>query len=147
MLCAHFCKMFVLVVHSGLPELSLFSIFSAWLMEYGFSVISWGEKKEEANYRELLLFILCRNERKLIADKSMPTWSLRFAPSATLAPMQYLEIPVATIIGFLVFRDWPNGLAQIGIAITITSGLYIVFREQRQARRAPSVSWNRNSFL
>ncbi|MEM9584439.1 MAG: DMT family transporter [Pseudomonadota bacterium] len=68
------------------------------------------------------------------------TWSLRFAPSATLAPMQYLEIPVATIIGFLVFRDWPNGLAQIGIAITIGSGLYIIFREQRMSRIAPPAS-------
>jgi drug/metabolite transporter (DMT)-like permease len=62
------------------------------------------------------------------------TWSLRFAPSATLAPMQYLEIPIATIIGYLAFRDWPNGLAQIGIMITIGSGLYIIFREQRLAR-------------
>lgn len=62
------------------------------------------------------------------------TWSLRFAPSATLAPMQYLEIPIATIIGYLAFRDWPNGLAQVGIAITIASGLYIIFREQRLAR-------------
>ena len=62
------------------------------------------------------------------------TWSLRYAPSATLAPMQYLEIPIATIIGYLAFRDWPNGLAQIGIMITIASGLYIIFREQRVAR-------------
>ncbi|WP_298356361.1 DMT family transporter [uncultured Litoreibacter sp.] len=64
------------------------------------------------------------------------TWSLRFAPSATLAPMQYLEIPVATVIGYLIFRDWPNGLAQLGIAITIASGLYIIFRENRTARAA-----------
>lgn len=65
------------------------------------------------------------------------TWSLRYAPSATLAPMQYLEIPVATLIGFAIFRDWPNSLAQIGIAITIASGLYIIFREQRLSRIAP----------
>ncbi len=65
------------------------------------------------------------------------TWSLRFAPSATLAPMQYLEIPVATIIGFLIFRDWPNGMAMLGICITIAAGLYIVFREQRMTRAAP----------
>ena len=62
------------------------------------------------------------------------TWSLRFAPSATLAPMQYLEIPVATIIGFIVFSDLPNGLAAIGICITIASGLYIVLRERAIAR-------------
>lgn len=58
------------------------------------------------------------------------TWSLRYAPAATLAPMQYLEIPVATLVGFLMFRDLPNGLAAAGIAVTILSGLYIVFRER-----------------
>lgn len=63
------------------------------------------------------------------------TWSLRFAPSATLAPMQYLEIPVATVIGYLVFADLPNGLAALGIAITICAGLYVVFREQAVSRR------------
>ena len=58
------------------------------------------------------------------------TWSLRFAPSATLAPMQYLEIPVATFIGWVVFRDLPNTMASIGILITIAAGLYIVMRER-----------------
>ena len=63
------------------------------------------------------------------------TWSLRFAPSATLAPMQYLEIPFGTIIGYLIFRDLPNGLAALGICITIAAGLYIVLRERATARR------------
>lgn len=62
------------------------------------------------------------------------TWSLRYAPSATVAPMQYLEIPIATIIGFAVFGDLPNTLASVGIAITVASGLYIVFREQAISR-------------
>ena len=61
------------------------------------------------------------------------TWSLRFAPSATLAPMQYLEIPVATLVGFLMFRDLPNGLAAIGICVTIAAGLYIILRERATA--------------
>jgi drug/metabolite transporter (DMT)-like permease len=60
----------------------------------------------------------------------MMTWSLRFAPSATLAPMQYLEIPFATLFGWLIFSDLPNGLALAGILITMASGLYIVFRER-----------------
>lgn len=64
------------------------------------------------------------------------TWSLRFAPSATLAPMQYLEIPVATVIGFIIFSDLPNGLAAVGICITIASGLYIVLRERAIAQTA-----------
>ncbi len=64
------------------------------------------------------------------------TWSLKFAPSATVAPMQYLEIPIATFFGFLIFDDLPNGLAAVGIMITILSGLYVVYREHRQSRLA-----------
>lgn len=65
------------------------------------------------------------------------TWSLRYAPSATLAPMQYLEIPFATLIGWLVFAELPNTLASVGIAITISAGLYIVMRERAMTRVAP----------
>jgi len=63
------------------------------------------------------------------------TWSLRFAPSATLAPMQYLEIPIGTVIGWLIFKDLPNGLAAIGICITVAAGLYIIARERRLSRK------------
>ncbi|MGZ2256991.1 DMT family transporter [Roseobacter sp. A03A-229] len=62
------------------------------------------------------------------------TWSLRYAPSATVAPMQYLEIPFATVIGFIVFGDLPNPLASLGILITILAGLYVVLRERATAR-------------
>ncbi len=69
------------------------------------------------------------------------TWSLRYAPSATVAPIQYLEIPFATLIGFIIFRDLPNTLAAAGICVTISAGLYILLRERavaREAARAPA---------
>lgn len=62
------------------------------------------------------------------------TWSLRYAPAATLAPMQYLEIPVATGLGWLVFHDLPNTLAAVGICITMAAGLFIIIRERANAR-------------
>ncbi|WP_290738600.1 DMT family transporter [Amaricoccus sp.] len=58
------------------------------------------------------------------------TWSLRFAPAATLAPMHYLEIPFATLIGWLVFGDLPDGMAAAGIAVTMAAGLYVIHRER-----------------
>lgn len=64
------------------------------------------------------------------------TWSLRFAPSTTLAPLTYVEIPITTIVGFIVFGDLPNGLAALGIVITVVAGLYIVFRERAIHRAA-----------
>lgn len=65
------------------------------------------------------------------------TWSLRYAPSATVAPIQYLEIPIATLVGFAIFGDWPNGLAMLGICITMGAGLYILMRERRMAKLVP----------
>ncbi len=62
------------------------------------------------------------------------TWSLRFAPSATLAPMQYLEIPVATLVGYVLFSELPNILASAGITLTVAAGVYVILREQASAR-------------
>jgi drug/metabolite transporter (DMT)-like permease len=64
------------------------------------------------------------------------SWSLRFAPAATLAPMQYLEIPMAALVGLVLFGEFPDGLALMGIAVTIAAGLYIVLRERGLSRKA-----------
>lgn len=64
----------------------------------------------------------------------MMTYALSLAPSATLAPLQYFELPVATVFGYLVFHDFPNALSQMGIAIIIGAGLYMIHRERVTAR-------------
>ena len=64
------------------------------------------------------------------------TWSLRFAPSTTLAPMQYLEIPVAALLGWMIFRDWPDELALAGILVTVAAGLYVMITETASAAPA-----------
>jgi len=66
------------------------------------------------------------------------TWSLRFAPASTVAPVQYLEIPVAVVLGLILFGDLPGGLALLGIVIVMGAGLYIILREQSLARAAPT---------
>lgn len=63
------------------------------------------------------------------------TYALSLAPSATLAPLQYLELPVATLFGYLVFHDFPNALTLTGIAIIIGAGLYMIHRERVTARQ------------
>lgn len=68
------------------------------------------------------------------------TWSLRYTPTSTLAPMQYLEIPVATLVGFWIFGDIPGPLARVGIAVTIAAGLYIVIREHATSRAQTQVA-------
>jgi drug/metabolite transporter (DMT)-like permease len=64
------------------------------------------------------------------------THALRRAPSATLAPLQYLEIVTAVGVGWLFFGDWPNPLSWAGIAVITASGLYIIARERSLAMAA-----------
>lgn len=66
------------------------------------------------------------------------TWALRFAPAASLAPMQYLEIPMATLFGYLIFSDLPGPMASLGIALTIAAGVYIILRERAMYQARPA---------
>lgn len=62
------------------------------------------------------------------------TQALRLAPSATLAPLHYLEILGAVALGWAVFGDFPALLTWAGIAVISASGLYIIHRERVVAR-------------
>ncbi len=62
------------------------------------------------------------------------TYALKFAPSATLAPLHYFEIVTAVILGYLIFDDFPNAMTFAGMAIIVASGLYIIHRERLAAR-------------
>lgn len=62
------------------------------------------------------------------------TYALKFAPSATLAPLHYLEIVAAVALGLWVFGDFPNALTWVGIGIIVASGLYVIHRERVTAR-------------
>jgi S-adenosylmethionine uptake transporter len=52
------------------------------------------------------------------------------APASLLAPFQYLEIISATLLGFLIFGDFPDTATWIGIGIIVGSGLYVLHRER-----------------
>ncbi|SIS49206.1 DMT family transporter [Paracoccus saliphilus] len=52
--------------------------------------------------------------------------------ASLLAPFQYLEIVGATIVGLVVFGDFPDALTWLGTAIILGSGIY-VFHRERQA--------------
>ena len=63
------------------------------------------------------------------------TYAVRFAPSTTLAPIQYVELPIATALGWMIFSEFPNGNAAIGILITILCGLAVIYFEHQALGR------------
>ncbi len=46
------------------------------------------------------------------------------APASLLAPFSYTEIIGASILGYLVFRQFPDSWAWVGIGVIVASGLY-----------------------
>ena len=55
------------------------------------------------------------------------------APASLLAPFDYATLIWATILGFFLFGDLPDGWTIFGAMIIISSGLYIVKRESSPA--------------
>jgi len=59
------------------------------------------------------------------------SFALSFAPASLIAPLQYLEIVTATTLGYLIFNDLTGPLGMLGIAIIVSSGLFLFWRERR----------------
>lgn len=57
-------------------------------------------------------------------------WAYRAAPAVVVAPMQYVQIIVATLFGTLYFGEAMDALTVLGIGIIIAAGLYIMLRPQ-----------------
>ena len=58
--------------------------------------------------------------------------AFRMAPLSLLAPFQYFEIISATVLGYLLFHDFPSLSKWLGIAIIVGSGLFIIWRESQR---------------
>lgn len=102
-------------------------------------VLAIGTKMGEASLTFRLpegifwLWCFCMGLASAVSHLAM-TYALKFAPSSTLAPLHYLEIVTATLLGYLIFGDFPDLLKWIGIAIIVLSGLYVIHRERQVAR-------------
>ena len=51
--------------------------------------------------------------------------------TSLVAPFAYTEIIWATLLGFMVFGDFPDIYTFFGTVIIITSGVYILQRERK----------------
>ena len=53
----------------------------------------------------------------------------RLAEATTAAPFEYIVLPMAIMWGVIVFGDWPDAIALLGILLIVASGLYAFWRE------------------
>jgi drug/metabolite transporter (DMT)-like permease len=71
-----------------------------------------------------------------VASHMLIVIAFTMAPASVLAPFQYVEIVSATILGYLVFNEFPATTQWIGISIIIGSGIYIFLREKKLEKQS-----------
>lgn len=62
----------------------------------------------------------------------------RHAEASLLTPFIYLQIISATVMGWLVFNQLPDGLTALGIGIICASGMGIAYVEHKRAHLRPA---------
>jgi drug/metabolite transporter (DMT)-like permease len=60
--------------------------------------------------------------------------AVQWGRASIVAPMGYLELVGATLVGWLIFNNFPDELTWVGAAVIVASGLYIGYREHRLQR-------------
>ncbi|MGR3492839.1 MAG: DMT family transporter [Shimia sp.] len=55
----------------------------------------------------------------------------RVAEAAVVAPFEYIALPLSILWGWLIFGEVPDVVAFAGIALILTSGLFVIWRDQR----------------
>ena len=61
------------------------------------------------------------------------TYAYRLASIGILAPFQYVEIIGATVLGLVIFNEFPDAVTWVGVSIIVGSGMYVFHREARLA--------------
>lgn len=62
----------------------------------------------------------------------------RMADAATIAPFEYVGLPMAILWGWVIFGDLPGAVSTAGIALILASGLFVFLRERQKKRRVVS---------
>jgi drug/metabolite transporter (DMT)-like permease len=60
--------------------------------------------------------------------------AFRLAPASALTPFTYTQLVFAMGLGWLLYRDFPNGYRLAGMAVIAGSGLLMTLHERRRAR-------------
>ena len=54
------------------------------------------------------------------------------APASIVAPFEYIALPISVLWGFVIWRELPTWTTWVGAALTLASGLYILYRERKE---------------
>lgn len=81
---------------------------------------------------DMALFIGCGLASAVIGYTMAQAY--RIANAATVAPFEYIALPLALLWGWLIWDELPNAWAAAGMVLIFGSGFYVFLREQIRGR-------------
>jgi drug/metabolite transporter (DMT)-like permease len=72
-----------------------------------------------------------------VTGQIVMTYSYRYAPASTIAPLDYTNMIMSVLLGYLFFAEIPSASVWIGAPLVVAGGLIILWREY-QLKKRPS---------
>ena len=94
--------------------------------------LPWFWESKTPSHLELGLFLLMGVSGGL--GHYLFTAAFRYAPASLLAPVTYLQLLWATLLGWIIFDTTPDHLGVIGMIIVAASGLIIALKSSRKPK-------------
>jgi drug/metabolite transporter (DMT)-like permease len=71
-----------------------------------------------------------------ICGQTMMTQGITQADATVLVPLDYSRIVYSAVLGYLLFGEWPGVWSFVGMALIVTSSLYLVVTEKSRKLKA-----------
>ena len=113
----------------GLENESLIFLLRAWVWPEG---------------NDLYLFLLLGLNSAIVGYTLAQAY--RQADAATIAPFEYLGLPLAVFWGWYMWGDLPDIIMSIGILLVLGSGLFVFLREHQKKTRKPALRRGRPGY-
>ena len=79
------------------------------------------------SYTHIFYVVICSFSVLLLSFASSNAY--RSVEASLIAPFEYVAIPLGVVWGILIWNDWPDKMALVGIVLILAGGLYTLYRE------------------
>jgi drug/metabolite transporter (DMT)-like permease len=79
------------------------------------------------SYTHIFYLVICSFSVLLLSFASSNAY--RSVEASLIAPFEYVAIPLGVVWGILIWNEWPDKMALIGIVMILVGGLYTLYRE------------------
>ena len=79
------------------------------------------------SYTHIFYVVICSFSVLLLSFASSNAY--RSVEASLIAPFEYVAIPLGVVWGILIWNDWPDKMAFVGIVMILAGGLYTLYRE------------------